>query len=101
VFTTISPAEKSLLLANCSFAKVFATPKLAEFRHLRRIAGKEQCYGSPKNRLFEENHLAMAGCQSTGILGKANPHVGHAWRRMSLLVAATVISSKLLSLRII
>jgi hypothetical protein len=73
VYTTISLAEKSLLLANCSFAKVFATPTLARLWHLGCIAGKEQCFGSPKNRLFEENHLATAGCQSTAMLQQNYP----------------------------
>jgi hypothetical protein len=52
------------VLANCGFASVFATPKLAGLQHLGRIAAKRQRYGSPKNGHSEANHLAIAGCQS-------------------------------------
>jgi hypothetical protein len=36
--------------------------------HLVCIGGEEQCYGLPRNGLFEANHLVTVGFQSTSML---------------------------------
>jgi hypothetical protein len=51
-------------LANCSFASLFAAPKLAGFRHLGCIAAQGQRYCSPKNGHSEAYRLAGVGCQN-------------------------------------
>jgi hypothetical protein len=61
---------------------------------LGRFAGEGQCYGSPKNRLYGANHLAIAVHQSWAMLHETAVHAGCAWRRLLPLVAAEVISSQ-------
>jgi hypothetical protein len=69
-------------LANSSFAAIFATPKLTGLHHLGHFAGKAQNYGSPKNSLFEENHLAVRQwCSETVTLAC------YAWRMLPPLAA--------------
>jgi hypothetical protein len=93
VYTTISLAEKSLLLANCSFAKVFATPKLAALRHLGRLQVKNNATAHPKIGSLKKIIWQLRAAKVQQCCGKTSPHVGRAWRRSSLLVAAIVISS--------
>jgi hypothetical protein len=52
------------VLSNCGFATVFVASKITGLRHLGRIAGEYQHYGSSKNGHSEANHLATVGCQS-------------------------------------
>jgi hypothetical protein len=66
VYHAISLWQHHSVLANCSFAAVFPTPKHTGLRHLGRIAGKKQCYGTPKNGLSEANLLGNCGLPKKG-----------------------------------
>ncbi len=55
-------------LANCGFATIIVTSKLAGLQKQGHIAGKRQCFGSLKNGHCEANHLATTGYQGEAMV---------------------------------